>query len=54
MILEILLAWIGLGALAVLFLYCCSRVSNGPRPEQTENDTVLGDRRSRQARMKWG
>jgi hypothetical protein len=31
MVLMIFLAWIALGALAVLFVYCCSRVSNGPR-----------------------
>jgi hypothetical protein len=38
MVLTILIAWIALGALAVLFMYCCSRVSNGPRRGLMDDD----------------
>jgi hypothetical protein len=33
MVLQLFIAWIALGVLAVLFMYCCSLVSNGPRRE---------------------
>ena len=38
MVLTILLGWLALGALAVFFVYCCSRVSNGERRELTDDD----------------
>ena len=38
MVLKILITWIALGALAVLFMYCCSRVSNGPRGDLGDDD----------------
>jgi len=33
MILTIFVVWLVLAALAALFVYCCSVVSNGPRQE---------------------
>jgi hypothetical protein len=38
MVLTILFVWIALAVLAALFLYCCSRVSNGPRRELDDDD----------------
>ena len=38
MILTILVAWLVLAGLAALFLYCCSRVSNGVGRELAEED----------------
>jgi hypothetical protein len=32
MVLTIFIAWLALAALAVFFVYCCSRVSNGAPP----------------------
>jgi hypothetical protein len=40
MVLDILLVWMALAALAVLFMYCCSRVSNGPRRDLTVDELV--------------
>ena len=40
MVLEILLIWIALAAVAVLFMYCCSRLSNGPRRDLTVEELV--------------
>lgn len=37
MILTIFVVWLALAALAAFFLYCCSRVSNGPIRER-DND----------------
>ena len=42
MVLHILIAWIALGAVAVLFMYCCSRVSNGPREVLDDDDFSTG------------
>jgi hypothetical protein len=38
MALTILIAWPGLAVLAVLFIYCCSCVSDGARRELTDDD----------------
>jgi hypothetical protein len=38
MVLTILIGWVALAALAALFLYCCSRVSNGERRVLTDDD----------------
>ena len=38
MVLTILLGWLALGALAVFFVYCCSRVSNGATRALTDDD----------------
>jgi len=38
MVLTILLAWLVLAALAAVFLYCCSRVSEGPTGELADDD----------------
>ena len=40
MVLTILMGWLALGALAVFFVYCCSRVSNGERNELANDDFV--------------
>jgi hypothetical protein len=37
-VLTIILIWIALCAVAVFFVYCCSRVSNGPGRELTEDE----------------
>jgi hypothetical protein len=34
MVLTIFVVWLILAALAAFFVYCCSRVSNGPRQER--------------------
>ena len=36
MLLTIFIAWLALAALAVFFMYCCSRVSNGATPALTD------------------
>ena len=38
MVLTILIGWLALAALATLFVYCCSCVSNGKRSELTDDD----------------
>jgi hypothetical protein len=38
MVLTILIGWLALAALAVFFVYCCSRVSNGERRELSDDD----------------
>jgi len=38
MVLTILMGWLALAALAVFFIYCCSRVSNGERRELSDDD----------------
>ncbi len=40
MVLDILLIWLALAALAVLFMYCCSRVSNGDRRDLTVDELM--------------
>jgi hypothetical protein len=57
MVLTILIAWIALGALAVFFVYCCSRVSNGPRreladDEYTDDPASASAARSAEARLR--
>ena len=42
MILTILAAWLVLAGLAALFLYCCSRVSNGLDRELADEDFTAG------------
>jgi hypothetical protein len=37
-VLTILLIWTALCAVAVVFVYCCSLVSHGPRRELTEDE----------------
>jgi hypothetical protein len=38
MVLTIFVVWLVLAALAVFFMYCCSRVSEGPRRENRDNE----------------
>ena len=38
MVLTILIGWLALAALAVFFVSCCSRVSNGERRELSDDD----------------
>jgi hypothetical protein len=38
MVLKIFILWIALGVLALVFNYCCSLVSNGPRRELEDDD----------------
>jgi hypothetical protein len=38
MVLKIFVIWMALGVLAVLFVYCCSRVSNGRERELTDDE----------------
>lgn len=39
------LAWVALSALVAIFMYCCSRISNGTRKEmdQAEREARLAD-----------
>ena len=37
MVLTIFVVWLVLAALAVFFMYCCSRVSEGRRRENRDN-----------------
>jgi hypothetical protein len=37
-LLIVLLTWVALCAAAVFFVYCCSRVSNGPTREFMDDD----------------
>ena len=45
MVLTILLAWLALAAIAALFVYCCSVVSNGARRELVDDDFAAEPRR---------
>jgi hypothetical protein len=38
MILTVFILWVALGALAVFFVYCCSRVSNGSERDLRNDD----------------
>jgi hypothetical protein len=37
MVLTIFVVWLVLAALAVFFMYCCSRVSEGPRRKNRDS-----------------
>ena len=40
MILTVFLIWLALAALAVFFMYCCSRVSNGRRRTSRNDESA--------------
>jgi hypothetical protein len=40
MVLDILLIWLALAGLAVLFMYCCSRVSDDDRRDLTVDELI--------------
>jgi len=44
MVLTIFIAWLALAALAVFFVYCCSRVSNGAPPAPADDDFMAQPR----------
>jgi len=41
MVLTIFIVWLALAALAVFFVYCCSRVSNGATRALTDDDFAV-------------
>ena len=38
---DFFIIWLALGVLAVVFLYCCSRVSSEPSPGQLRDDVAV-------------